>query len=180
MNYSVYLRPLKLEDAKTSYQWRNNPLIWKFTQFKPDRPVNIALETSWLKKVLKNKTEYRFAICLLENGQYIGNIQLINVKNNSGCFHVFIGDPTFWGKGIGKEATALILNYGFTKLALDFITLEVHKDNLFANAVYQRMGFEKINENGNFIEMALEKNYFLNQKKYYKTEKLINQKGILN
>ena len=179
MNYSVYLRPLKFEDAKTSYKWRNNPKIWEFTPFKPTKLISLAMEKVWLKKALKNKNEYRFAICLLETGQYIGNIQLINVKNNSGCFHVFIGEPSFWSKGIGKEATSLILNYGFTKLGLDFITLGVHKMNAFAKSVYYKMGFQPISEDGDFIEMALEKNHFYNLTNSIKSEPILNPQEFL-
>ena len=179
MNYSVYLRPLKLEDAKTSYKWRNNPKIWEFTPFKPNKHITLAMEKLWLKKTLKAKNEYRFAICMLDTGKYVGNIQLINVKNNTACFHVFIGEPSFWGKGIGKEATSLILNYGFTKLGLDFVTLGVHKMNAFAKSVYYKMGFQPLSEDGDFIEMALEKNQYFKLKNLRTTEQTIHHEELL-
>lgn len=160
MNYSVYLRPLEVADAKTSYRWRNNPLIWKFTEFKPNKNINIAIETAWIKKVLKSKDAYRFAICLLENGKYLGNIQLVNIKDKIGFFHVFIGETSFWGKGIAKEATQLILNYGFSKLKLDFINLKVHEMNSVAKAIYLKMGFQETGKERDFLVMSLHRNYF--------------------
>jgi RimJ/RimL family protein N-acetyltransferase len=161
MNYSVYLRPLEMADAKTSYRWRNNPLIWEFTEFQPNKNITIAIESAWIKKVLKSKDAYRFAICLLENGKYLGNIQLVNIKDRIGYFHVFIGETSFWGKGIAKEATQLILNYGFSKLKLDFIKLKVHEMNSVAKAIYLKMGFQEMGKERNFIEMSLHRNYFL-------------------
>lgn len=155
MTYSVYLRSLKLVDAKTSYLWRNNPLIWQFTRFKPVKPISESMETEWLKKALSNTKEYRFAICLKSNSQYLGNVHLIDVRSKSAEFHLFIGEPSFWGKGIGRQATALILNYGFTYLGLDSIRLDVHKDNYPAIALYKKLGFFVNSVENDFIQMHI-------------------------
>ena len=179
MNYSVYLRPLEVPDAKISYKWRNNPLIWKFTEYKPNKIIDFATETDWIKNSLKIKNDHRFAICLLETGQYIGNIQLINIEDKKGDFHVFIGDTFYWGKGIAKEATQLILNYGFIRLGLDFMNLKVHQDNTIAKAIYQKMGFIKTSQDGDFISMILEKNHFLRLNKKAKIEENIALKEAL-
>ncbi len=155
MNYSIYLRPLKLADASISYKWRNNPEIWKFTRFSPAKPITKPIEEEWLKNVLRNKNEARFAICLQENGRYLGNVQITDIQNNNGEFHLFIGDASFWGKGIGQEATSLMLDYGFKVLRLDFIRLDVHQENLTALAIYKKIGFKIIDKNGDFFHMAL-------------------------
>ncbi|HEY0771405.1 MAG TPA: GNAT family N-acetyltransferase [Sphingobacteriaceae bacterium] len=160
MDYSIYLRPINIDDANVSYQWRNNPLVWQFTKFKPTNYITRAIETAWLAKVLKIKNDFRFAICLKENNQYLGNIQLINVKHKSACLHLFIGDPLLWGKGIGKEATGLLLEYGFKTLGLRCIMLEVHKDNLSAQRIYQKTGFQAFNKRGDFIGMTITRKHY--------------------
>ncbi|TKB97613.1 GNAT family N-acetyltransferase [Pedobacter cryophilus] len=179
MNYSIYLRPLNLEDAETSYRWRNNPEIWNFTEFKPNKHITVEIETEWLYRILQNKDEYRFAICLKETGQYLGNVQLLNVNNKTACFHIFIGETSFWGKGIGNKATALLLEHGFNNLKLDFITLRVHKDNSFALSVYKKMGFQIIDKNGDFMEMALAKDYYYRLQKLSRLQKTTLQKPDL-
>jgi RimJ/RimL family protein N-acetyltransferase len=173
MNYSVYLRPLEITDAKTSYKWRNNPVLWKYTEFKPNKNISIAIETAWLKKVLKCKNAFRFAICLLDSGKYLGNIQLVNIDDKIGYFHVFIGETSFWGKGIAKEATQLMLNYGFSKLGLTAIKLKVHQNNSVAKAIYQKMGFQEINKEGDFLVMSLQRNFFFGNS-YIEKNKNIN------
>ena len=70
----VYIRPLTLEDAKTSYKWRNNPKVWELTGSKPDKYITEEMETEWLKNVLQRKNEKRFAVCVKDTDQYIGNI----------------------------------------------------------------------------------------------------------
>lgn len=162
MSYSVFIRPLEINDAKTSYKWRNNNAIWKFTEFKATTKITEAIETAWLKKALAVKNDYRFAICIKETGQYIGNVQLINVKYKRGAFHIFIGDINYWGKGIGRQATELMLSYGFNVLGLCDITLGFYRGNVAAEELYKKLGFQIIDDKQALIQMIL-------TKKMYKT-----------
>lgn len=158
MNNKIYLRALHEDDAKISYVWRNNPIIWEFTKFRAERHISFEIESAWIKNVINKSNEYRFAICVKEDGRYIGNVQLIDVKEASAEFHLFIGDMAFWGKGIGKEATNLILQYGFLNLGLKYIYLQVHKENLPAIAIYKKMGFVIIPDDSDteeFLNMKL-------------------------
>jgi RimJ/RimL family protein N-acetyltransferase len=157
MNDSIYLRELYLSDAKTSFNWRNNPIIWKYTTFNSGKKITEKMELEWLKSALKKPNDHRFAICLKSNSQYIGNVQLTKVMSNTAEFHLFIGDPSFWGKGIGKQASILMLDFGFTHLDLDSIILEVHKENYAAQSVYKKIGFSEIGSNHDFSKMIIRK-----------------------
>jgi len=169
MSFSVFIRPLEVNDAKISYKWRNNKLIWEFTEFKPTKNITRAIENEWLKNALTVKNDHRFAICLKETGEYIGNVQLLNVKNQSANFHLFIGNTKFWGMGLGKEATKLVLFYGFNVLDLCNVMLKVHKEHIAAQRLYERIGFQVVNDRDVFIKMML-------TKKYYKA--LLKIKGV--
>jgi RimJ/RimL family protein N-acetyltransferase len=157
MNYSIYLRELYLSDAKISCNWRNNPLIWKYTSFKAEKFISEEIELEWLKNILAKPNDHRFAICLKKNSQYIGNVQLTNVHLNTAEFHLFIGDPSYWGMGIGKQATSLMLNFGFTHLDLHSIYLEVHKENDAAKSLYKKIGFSENGINDDFLKMIIQK-----------------------
>jgi len=162
MDNLVYIRPLVLSDANVSYQWRNDSDIWKYTEFKPDRYISLETEQEWIKGKLENKDERRFAICLKENNQYIGNIQLLTINNGLAYFHIFIGEKSLWGNGIGKQATKLILKYAFFELGLKCVLLEVNPLNISAYKTYERMGFVAVgsNEVNGFIKMKLNKKEF--------------------
>jgi RimJ/RimL family protein N-acetyltransferase len=95
--YNVLIRPLVKEDALTSYQWRNDSEIWKFTGSRPNITVTQEVESEWIEKVLKDDISKRFAI--LCDGEYIGNVQLTNINNDSAEFHIFIGKKSFGEKG---------------------------------------------------------------------------------
>jgi len=142
MNNGIYLRPLVIEDAKVSYQWRNNPEIWKYSRFIPTNATTMETETAWLAEALKRKDQVRFAICIENSHTYIGNVQLIKMNNVDAEFHLFIGDTNWWGKGIGRKSTNLLLSYAFLEKKLEKVSLEVHKDNLPAISIYNSQGFE--------------------------------------
>jgi diamine N-acetyltransferase len=160
MKFKVYIRRLILADAQVSYKWRNNPEIWRYTEFKPNHQISLKIEEDWLKNKLNNKNEERFAICLASNDRYIGNIQLIDIDLEGASFHLFIGEKIFWGKGIAQQATKLILKYAFTELGLKQVALEVHKANLAAIAVYKKMGFIYTSSNNSteFVKMICTEN----------------------
>jgi diamine N-acetyltransferase len=140
----INLRPLTIEDARVSVKWRNNPKIWEYTGSRPDHEISFAEEHDWLARVLLNSNEKRFAICLTESDQYIGNVQLTNIDKISAEFHIFIGCASMWGKGIGKAATKLMLEYGFTVLGLEEINLSVKKNHLVAVGLYEGIGFSGV------------------------------------
>ncbi|WP_069660280.1 GNAT family N-acetyltransferase [Arcticibacter eurypsychrophilus] len=160
MNNSIYLRVLHQDDANISYAWRNNPLIWEFTKFRAERYITFEIESAWIKNIINRGNEYRFAICMKDDGRYVGNVQLIDLKGHSAEFHLFIGDVSYWGKGIGKEATDLILQYGFLNLDLHYIYLQVHRENLPAMSIYKKLGFVVVNDTEEFVNMEIQRDSY--------------------
>ncbi|WP_316820086.1 GNAT family N-acetyltransferase [Pedobacter gandavensis] len=161
MNSPIYLRPLNVEDAKISYQWRNDPKVWVFTEFKPGNPgITMEKETDWLRLKLEKANDKRFAICLNDSGQYIGNVQLIDLNEGQAEFHMFIGERDFWGKGIGKAATQLILERAFSEMNLESVFLFAHEDNAAGLSIYHKLGFVPVGKHENQIKMLLTKQNF--------------------
>ena len=66
--------------------------------------------------------------------------------------------------GIGKQATALMVNFGFTHLDLNSIILEVHKENYAAQSVYKKIGFLENGTNNDFLKMCIKKDQMANFK----------------
>ncbi|MDO7171355.1 GNAT family N-acetyltransferase [Mariniflexile sp. AS56] len=157
---AIYIRPLEEQDAYVSVKWRNNPEIWKFTGAKPDNLVTIEMELSWIKKVFERTNEKRFAICLSDSNQYIGNVQLTDIEGSEAQFHIFIGEAAFWNKGIGTTATKLILEYGFDVLKLSLIYLYVKEVHKAAVKAYQNSGFKQLQLEDGFIKMEIQGDLF--------------------
>ncbi len=137
----IYLRPLEITDALTSYIWRNNPLIWELTGKKPDKTISPEFETEWIKNALKRQSEVRYAICIQGSDEYIGNVQLTNISNHTAELHIFIGEVKYWGKSIGTMATRRMVEIGFNDIGLKEIYLHVNKRNIPAIKAYLNSGF---------------------------------------
>jgi RimJ/RimL family protein N-acetyltransferase len=160
MNSNVYIRPLQVEDALTSYQWRNDPKIWRFTGSRPDRYITPEMETAWLTSALQRENEKRFAICLCEDDKYIGNVFFTDIKDGEAKLHIFIGEIQFWGKNRAFESSWLALEYGFTRLQFELVYIEMHKNNPGLNTVI-RMGWKRETEFENgFVKYSFTKAMF--------------------
>ncbi len=154
----VKLEKLNLHHAEISYVWRNNPKIWEYTVNRPDIFITLKSERKWLRKVLSNSNEERFAITV--KGKYIGNSYLTNIHDRSGTFHIFIGETDYWGKGIAKKATILLLKFAFVKLTLKKVNLRVRKNHSRAIGLYHKLGFKEVSRDQELIWMEISKRKF--------------------
>ena len=148
----IFIRKLKKSDLKKLVKFRNKKIIWKLTGgsgFSKKFTINDEIE--WFKKVNKKKNRLNLAICLEE--KYIGNIYFTNIKKSSAEFHIFIGENSLWGKGIGLKS--MILSLDFLRINLDIkkIYLKVNKENTSAIKLYKKCGFKvkKELDNNNYL-----------------------------
>jgi RimJ/RimL family protein N-acetyltransferase len=81
--------------------------------------------------------------------------------NESCNFRIFLG-PRGRGRGLGTEATRLIVGYGFEHLALHRISLEVYAFNPRARRAYEKAGFrtegvlrESLRYNGAWVDATV-------------------------
>ena len=149
----VRIRPLREEDAQVSYKWRNDTEVFKYTGANYAHEITLEDESNWIRRVSKNENEYRCAI--IANEEYVGNIYLTDIENGHATYHIFIGNKDFWGKGIAKEASRLIINYGFNVLNIETIELEVRKQNKRAFELYKSLGFQIREYNNDWIKMTI-------------------------
>lgn len=141
----VYLRAFEIEDYKKSIKWRNDQNIWKSTGGNYFF-VSSEREKKWIENAIFNdENNIRLAICLKENDEYIGNINLINIDwiNRQAEISIFIGEKKEWGKGYATEATKLMIDFGFSQRNLNRIYLTVLENNKVAIHLYEKIGFKK-------------------------------------
>lgn len=148
----VKIRPLEEHHAETSYQWRNNPEIWKYTFNRPDRTITPEIEKEWIRKVIRNKNERRFAIYY--GNDYVGNIYLTSITVHDAYYGIFLGDLRFAGKGIAMEASRQIIDYAKNELHLAEIFLRVKKENKAAYSLYLKLGFQVIESVDDYYKMS--------------------------
>lgn len=155
----VTIRPLEERDAYTSVKWRNDPEVFKYTGNTYPHTITIENELEWIRKVMAKANDYRCAI--MADNVYVGNIYLTDINAEFATYHIFIGNKDYWGKGIAKEASLLILDYAFSILNLKSISLRVKKENRTAYSLYKKLGFMVDSAQDIWVSMTIIKNDFL-------------------
>ena len=73
----------------------------------------------------------------------VGTIGLLSIdrKNSKAEYYIAMGEADYKGKGVAKEASRLILEYGLEKLDLNRIYLFTEVENVAAQKLFERVGF---------------------------------------
>lgn len=150
--YKILIRPLTIDDANVSWRWRNDAEVWAQTGQRPDKPITVDIENQWIKKVLTEELTKRFAITV--DDQYVGNVQLTDITDSTAQLHIFIGEKSFWGKGVASQAIYQILNYAKENLKLTEVYLYVNKSNLAAIKVYLKNFFVEVVDESEELKMS--------------------------
>jgi RimJ/RimL family protein N-acetyltransferase len=84
-----------------------------------------------------------FSVVTLPGEELIGNGGFVNIDpaQRTATLRITIGNTGVHGKGLGTEATALLVRAGFEQLGLERIDLHVLKTNARAIRVYEKNGF---------------------------------------
>ncbi|MFA5991211.1 MAG: GNAT family protein [Candidatus Doudnabacteria bacterium] len=138
----VTLRPVRLSDAERFVKWFSDPEVNKFMSY---RNFTLAFERRYIKYKLKFKPKDNLHFCIdTKEGVHIGSCSLESISNihKRATFGIIIGEKKYWNQGLGSEAARIILDYGFTKLKLHRIDLDVYAYNPRAIKVYKRLGFK--------------------------------------
>lgn len=141
----VRLRPL---DEIDSFAWRRvyahfrDPEISHLNGTPPNR-----MPLWLLKRVLRADTRRsdRLTFGVFdEHDQYIGTIELYDIRGASATLGIIIGEKSHWGRGYGPEAIAALLGHAFDVLGLDSVRLSTFDDNPRAQAAFRKSGFREL------------------------------------
>lgn len=87
----------------------------------------------------------RLDLAIVENatGEYAGEAVLneFDAARRSANFRIALRGPAWYGRGLGGEATALIVRHAFESIGLDEVVLDVRADNPRAIRAYEKAGF---------------------------------------
>jgi RimJ/RimL family protein N-acetyltransferase len=97
---------------------------------------------AWLKSRPGQPQRLDWGIFDPVTNQFLGEIVLNELDSETASMNLRIALlSTSFGRGIGTEAVKLVLDYGFQKLGLAQIRLDVWSENLRAIRVYEKSGF---------------------------------------
>jgi diamine N-acetyltransferase len=159
----VSLRLIDKDDLPMTLTWRNRDNIRKW--FFHTEPIALENHISWFNKYLHLNDDFIFIIEY--DNKPVGQVSLYNIdwQNRDGEYgRLMIGEDFARGKGVSKSASMLLLDIGFHELELEKIHLEVKRDNIAAQKIYNYCGFSVSNESNDVLYMSISKNEFETKK----------------
>ncbi len=140
----VFLRPVLKEDINGDYlRWINDRENDAFTEHAQFPHSNVEL-LQYAQSKWEDRSCIWLAIIEIETGKHVGNIELRNINwvHRSAEYSILI-DAKSQGKGLGKEASQLLLKHAFDVLNLHRVSLGVREDNKKAILLYEKLGFSQ-------------------------------------
>jgi [ribosomal protein S5]-alanine N-acetyltransferase len=141
---NVRLRKPESKDLEALYQQKNDPLV---AQFLGGFSLGYSRAdlADWLEFHRQQKNEMLWTIADLQSDACLGHVGLYKLDHRvrSAEFAILLGAKDRWGKGIGRDVTRFVVDYGFTMLNLNRIELSVLEHNSRARRLYQSLGFRE-------------------------------------
>lgn len=161
----IRLRAIEPEDVMMLYNWENDPSLsisndleapiskHKIAHFIRQQQGAISpQEKGYLHLIIETKPTEMNPIAA------VGSISLYNLNNYHRRTAVgMLISPLFHGRGYGKEALQLMLQYIFNDLGLHQVYAEILDDNTEALALYHKEGF---------LDTVVLRQWFRIEKKY--------------
>lgn len=137
----VELGALTDADSETMLRWINDRDLVLLNG--PYRPVDEANHRAWFENIRRRSDVAIFGIHELASGGLVGSCQLlgINLLHRKAELQIRIGEAQARGRGYGKEAVQLLLDFAFRDLNLHRVELTVFEGNMPAIKTYLGAGF---------------------------------------
>ena len=139
---NLFYRPLDVEDATEAYaSWLGDEDV---VQFLETSSSSVASVKSFIAE--KKAAEDCLLLGIFDRVtlNHIGNIKLepIDFESQTATLGIMIGDKSYWGRGVGFEATSSVHKYCSETLGLTSINLGVLERNKGAIALYEKCGYQ--------------------------------------
>ncbi len=138
------IRETEFDDYEYFVKWENDPEVTKYLTFDENRSYEDVVTEAIYNKFSREKLD--FTIVDRESGKPIGRIFISKIDTHSDSLDItkfYIGETQFWGKGVAREIMNELLEYCFTFLHMERVTLDYYTGNKRAYTLYENLGFEK-------------------------------------
>lgn len=139
----IDLRPLELADVSDRYlHWFHDEEVCRYNSHHRF-PMSAEALHAYVQSVMVSKDSIVLAIIDKVTRTHVGNISLQSIDwiARSAELAILIGEKDFWGKGIGREASALLITHGFDQLDLNRIWMGTMEENAGMLKIAEKLGF---------------------------------------
>ena len=140
--HSVALRRPIAADLPSVVRWYRDPEIARLTRYQTRQMSQAEIERFFQVRMLAPDA-LAYSIVEQPAWRLIGftTFSALDGDNGSVMFHITIGERDAWGRGLGTEATQLMLGHAFERLGLHRVGLTVFSYNTRAIRAYEKAGF---------------------------------------
>jgi RimJ/RimL family protein N-acetyltransferase len=137
----VLLRPMIQNDVTRQHEFNQDIELYGLDSSAPNVSPLASAQAFYESRTAHNPDVAPFAI--EADGQYIGYCGLRHLQDRHGNLELgmLIGDRAYWGRGYGRDAIRLLLDFGFRFLGARRIELTTHAKNERAIRCYLACGF---------------------------------------
>lgn len=161
---TINLRPLVASDVEGGYiDWFNDIDVCKYNAHHVF-PYNRELALKYIAGVQDSEKDVVLAIIMKDEAQkHVGNISLQNINrvSRNAEYAIILGEKEYWGKGIAKEASLLIIKHGFEALNLHRIycgtsvkNIAMQKLALYLNMKEEGRRKEALYKDGEYVDIV--------------------------
>jgi RimJ/RimL family protein N-acetyltransferase len=141
----VLLRPVSRADVPGLLELLRDAESMRLTgsHGAADRDPDPEIAENWYATRAEHDDRLDLAVIDRASGDYVGEVVLneLDTDNCSCGFRISLVGPRAFGRGLGTEATRLVVAHAFETVGVNRIELEVYDFNPRARHVYEKVGF---------------------------------------
>lgn len=137
------IRETEFGDYEYFARWETDPEVVRYMSFDEDRTYEDVVREGLNNA--QDETKLDFTIVSRTEEKPVGRINISRIDRHSDSLDitkVYIGEKGLWGKGVGREIMVELLEYCFTFLHMERITLDFYTGNKRGSSLYDSLGFK--------------------------------------
>ena len=134
----LVLRRKKYDDFSYMMKMFNDDKVREFVGGHPPR------DERSIKGMIRHRTETQWAVTLKDTGEYLGEIEIVNIADD------YLGEIGYmllqehWGKGFANESVAAMIEYAQNVLNLKRLYATIDNKHDRSKKLVEKLGFELI------------------------------------
>ncbi|XP_054899135.1 N-acetyltransferase 9 [Poeciliopsis prolifica] len=163
--HTVFLVPYNEEHVPRYHEWMKSPELQQLTA---SEPLSLQQEYDMQKSWREDNDKCTFIILdkqrwvdpgVDEEQCMVGDVNIF-LTDPSDPFlaelEVMIAEPSYRGRGIGKEVTRMMMSYGISKLGIKKFQAKIGLDNQVSISMFNKLQFQEVSVCNVFKEVTLE------------------------
>ena len=142
-NKNFLIRGSQFGDYEYFARWEVDPEVTEFLSFDEDRTYEDVVNEAIVWK--PDGSVMDLAVEDKQTGKPVGRLILTRVDRHSDSLDItkfYIGDKEYRQKGLGEEIMKLLLEYLFTFMHMERVSLDYYTGNKRAMTLYEKLGFK--------------------------------------